>query len=66
VLGHAVVLGRLDNADTWICERCGEVTNLRTEPYHTALECDRNTANHVDAQARERGETVTRVAQGSR
>jgi hypothetical protein len=59
--GHAVVLGRLDNAETWTCERCGEVTNLRAEPDRTALERDRDTANQLDAQARERGEIITRV-----
>ena len=29
---HGVVLGRLDKANTWTCETCGKVTDLRTEP----------------------------------
>jgi hypothetical protein len=58
---HQVVLDRLDKGDTWTCEECGKVTDLRVEPYRTELEHDRDTATQIDAQARERGETVVRA-----
>jgi hypothetical protein len=61
---HQVVLGRLNNTDTWTCETCGEVTDLRVEPYRTALERNRDTAAQIDAQAGERGKTVVRADRG--
>src|SRR5262245_40350736 len=39
--GHTVVLGRLDRAETWTCETCGKVTDLRVEPYRKELEIGR-------------------------
>jgi len=33
--GHTVVLGRLDKTETWKCETCGMVTDLRFEPIAT-------------------------------
>src|SRR5262245_8779354 len=59
--GHTVVLGRLDKAETWICETCGIITDLRVEPYRKELEDDRDTADQIDKQARQRGETVVRA-----
>jgi hypothetical protein len=61
---HQVVLGRLAKADTWRCETCGKVTDLRVEPYRTELERDRDRADQLDKQARERGETITRAGSG--
>ena len=58
---HTVVLGRLDNRDTWTCEDCGGVTDLRIEPHRSSLISDRRTANQLDAQASKRGETVVRA-----
>jgi hypothetical protein len=59
--GHSVVLGRLDKADTWPCQECGNTTDLRVEPYRKSLERDRDTAEQIDKQARQRGETVVRA-----
>src|SRR5262245_42895576 len=59
--GHTVVLGRLDKAETWTCETCGKITDLRVEPYRKELEDDRYTADQIDKQARQRGETVVRA-----
>jgi len=61
--GHDVVLGRLDGKDTWRCdeEGCGKVTDLRTEPFSTLLAKERDTADQIDKQARQRGETVRRA-----
>jgi transcription elongation factor Elf1 len=59
--GHTVVLGRLDKAETWTCETCGKITDLRVEPYRKELEDDRDTADQIDKQARQRGETVVRA-----
>jgi hypothetical protein len=49
--GHTVVLGRLDKAETWTCETCGKITDLRVEPYRKELEDDRDTADQIDKQA---------------
>jgi len=57
---HTVVLGRLDKADNWTCEECGKETDLTEDPYRTELESDRRTADQIDTQARQRGETITR------
>jgi transcription elongation factor Elf1 len=59
--GHTVVLCRLDKAETWTCEECGKVTDLRVDPYRKELEHDRDTADQIDKRARERGETVVRA-----
>jgi hypothetical protein len=59
--GHQVVLGRLDGRNSWTCEVCGKATDLRVEPYRAALEGDRDTADQIDKQARERGETIVRA-----
>ncbi len=58
--GHDVILGRLDQAKTWTCERCGNVTDLRADPYCKKLEHARDTADRIDKQARQRGDTVVR------
>jgi hypothetical protein len=67
---HSVVVGRLvrvtvslPKVDSWTCEEpgCGKVTELRTGPYREALEREWDLCNQLDAQARERGETVIRA-----
>ena len=58
---HVVVLGRLEKADKWSCEECGVVTDLRAEPYRAALSKDRDTADQIDKQQRQRGNTVFRA-----
>jgi hypothetical protein len=58
---HTVVLGRLDKAETWTCEECGKVTDLRVDPHRKDLEHDRDTADQIDKQARQRGETIVRA-----
>jgi hypothetical protein len=62
--GHPVVLGRLQKSETWKCEKCGEVTDLRLESHRATLEEYRDRAQQLDAQARERGETVVRAYGG--
>jgi hypothetical protein len=57
---HQVALGRLDNARNWACETCGRVTDLQKEPHRSELAEARDTSSAIDAQARARGETVTR------
>jgi hypothetical protein len=59
--GHVVVLGRLDGRDTWTCEECRKVTDLRVEPYRTELAHDRDTADQIDKQALQRGERLVRA-----
>jgi len=56
--GHVVVLGRLDEHDTWTCEECRKSTDLRLEPYRTELAHDRDTADQIDKQTLQRGERV--------
>lgn len=61
--GHSVVLGRLQNADTWQCEEkgCAVITNLCDEPHKRRLARERDTADELDKQARARGEIVVRA-----
>jgi hypothetical protein len=59
--GHDVVLGRLTNSTTWICETCGKSTDLIKSPFKNDLVRDFDTALQVDLQAKERGETITRL-----
>ena len=60
--GHEVVLGRMTNLDSWICEACGQKTDLTAEPFKSALVRDLNAALQIDLQEKEKGETVTRLA----
>jgi hypothetical protein len=30
---HEVVLGRLTNTETWVCEKCGKPTDLTKPPF---------------------------------
>jgi Fe2+ or Zn2+ uptake regulation protein len=55
-----VLLGRLDQAKTWTCEKCGNVTDLHLDHHRKRLEHARNTADQLDKQARQRGDTVVR------
>jgi hypothetical protein len=58
--GHEVVLGRLSNLQEWVCEACGQETDLTAEPFKSELLKDLDTAVQVDLQARAKGEQVTR------
>jgi hypothetical protein len=60
--GHEVVLGRLPNLDRWVCESCGESTDLAVPPFQAVLAKDLDTAHQIDLQAKERGEEVKRLA----
>jgi hypothetical protein len=60
--GHEVVLGRLTNLQSWVCETCGNATDLTSEPYRSELVQDLDTAIQIDLQAKERGETINRLA----
>ena len=59
--GHDVVLGRMANSTTWVCEKCGKSTDLTKPPFKAQLVHDLDTAVQIDLQAKERGETVTRL-----
>jgi hypothetical protein len=59
--GHEVVLGRMANLTTWVCEECGKSTDLTKAPFRTQLVHDLDTAVQIDLQAKERGETITRL-----
>jgi hypothetical protein len=50
--GHELVLGRLGNLESWVCEACGKPTDLKEEPFKSALERDLDTAMQIDAQER--------------
>jgi hypothetical protein len=58
--GHDVVLGRLQGAEGWICEKCGKQTDLTGE-VRAALVKDFDAAVQIDLQAKERGEKIERV-----
>jgi len=49
--GHTVVLGRLAKAETWKCEVCGEVTDLRDEPHRTRLDDNYDMADALTSGA---------------
>jgi hypothetical protein len=59
--GHEVVLGRLANTQTWVCESCGKSTDLTQPPFKDRLLKDLDSALQIDLQAKERGEAVTRL-----
>jgi hypothetical protein len=59
--GHDVVLGRMANSTTWVCEQCGKSTDLTKPPIKAQLVQDLDTALQIDLQAKERGEAVTRL-----
>jgi hypothetical protein len=59
--GHDVVLGRIANSTTWICEKCGKSTDLTKPPFKALLVQDLDTAIQIDLQAKERRETVARL-----
>ena len=61
VCGHEVVLGRLSNLKTWVCEKCGKETDLTKSPFRERLVKDLDTALQIDLQAKERGEAITRL-----
>jgi len=59
--GHDVILGGLANTETWVCEKCGKPTYLTKPPFKHKLLKDFDTALQIDLQAKERGETITRL-----
>ena len=58
--GHHVVLGRLQGAERWSGEECGNQTDL-TGAVRAALVKDLDTAVQIDLQAKERGEKIERL-----
>jgi len=59
--GHEVVIGRLEQAKVWKCEKCGRSMDLGVEPRKSALAKDLDTARQVDLQAVKRGQRITRL-----
>ena len=49
------------NLATWVCEECGQSTDLTKTPFKETLVKDLDTALQIDLQAKERGETITRL-----
>ena len=58
---HEVVLGRLDERNTWTCEECGHGTDLRTVSARSELEHLRDRAMQIDLQEQEKGNTIVRA-----
>ena len=58
---HEVVLGRLEGHTKWTCEQCGKETDLSLDPFKAALAKDLDTAEQIDLQHKERGQTVERL-----
>jgi hypothetical protein len=56
--GHTVVLGRLEKAATWTCEKCGTTTDLRAEPHKQMLADNRRMASEFDKENLARGWTI--------
>ena len=48
------------NLTKWVCEECGELTDLTKTPFKETLVNDLDAALQIDLQAKERGETITR------
>jgi len=59
--GHMVVLGRLNNASSWICESCRTVAELTASADCEWLSKEFDSAYQCDAIARERGALVARA-----
>jgi len=59
--GHEVILGRLQGAKSWSCERCNKQTDLSESEVRAALVKELDTAVQIDLQAKERGEQVRRL-----
>ena len=59
--GHEVVIGRLEHAETWKCEECKKLNDLRLEPRNVALAKDLEAARQIDLQAENRGQIITRL-----
>ena len=62
VCGHEVVLGRMANLETWVCESCGKTTDLTMDPFKSRLAKDLDTAMQIDAKERAEGNAITRLA----
>lgn len=58
---HTVVLGRLQGKSSWTCEECGLETDLSSGPFKAILEKDLDTANQIDLQKIEKGQTIERL-----
>jgi hypothetical protein len=50
------------NLKKWVCEACGKTTDLSAEPFKSTLDKELDTAMQLDAQEREKGNTITRLA----
>jgi len=59
---HEVVLGRMTNLKSWVCEACGKTTDLSAEPFKSRLKEDLDTAMQIDMQEKAKGQTITRLA----
>jgi hypothetical protein len=62
VCKHAVVLGRLQEKNKWICDVCGRKTDLSSGPTKDRLEKDLDTANQIDLQEAAKGQTIERAS----
>ena len=60
--GDEVLLGRMTNLDRWVCESCGEETDLTAEPFRSTLVRELNTAVQIELEEKAKGETITRLA----
>jgi hypothetical protein len=60
--GHGVVLGRMANLESWVCESCGKTTDLTMEPFKSRLAKDLDAAMQIDAQEKAKGNAITRLA----
>jgi hypothetical protein len=58
---HAVVLGRLQGKNIWICEVCGRETDLSSGQIKDRLEKDLDAAHQIDLQERAKGRTIERL-----
>jgi hypothetical protein len=59
--GHEVMLGRMANLETWVCEACGKTTDLTVEPFRARLADDLRSAMDIDAQEKAKGNEITRL-----
>ncbi|SFN02824.1 hypothetical protein SAMN05216573_10792 [Bradyrhizobium sp. Rc3b] len=57
--GHAVVLGRFQNAQSWT--NCGKNTDLTATPFRERLVHDLDTATQIDLQEKDKGNTAVRA-----
>jgi transcription elongation factor Elf1 len=56
-----IVISRLDGVTQWVCEHCGQRTDLTEEPYAPKIAQLRRDASEIDKRRRQEGMTVERV-----